>query len=169
MIWDLLIVLAVVAILIVIARKIPAAREKLAETREATGQEVSLYGLIAHADDVFEAKDFKKAESLYVKAAAQDPDNPRVYSRLGAIYLEQKNYYDAKDAFLQAVKLEPDLASRHINLALAYLGLKDYFKAIESFKKALSFDPKNKKYQKLLEKAEKIYAKEKDKKRSSSR
>jgi len=167
MIWDLLIVLAVVAILIVIARKIPAAREKLEEKREVTGEEISLYGLIAQADDAFEGKKFEKAESLYVKAAAEDPDNPKIYSRLGAIYLEQKNYYDAKDAFLQAVKLEPDLASRHINLALAYLGLKDYFKAIESFKKALTLDPKNKKYQKLLERAEKAYIKEKGKNRSS--
>ncbi len=160
MVWNLLVVLAVVIILIIFARKLPQAR-KLAQTKEASSEEINLYGLIAQADDAFDTQEFNKAESLYVKAAAQDPDNPKIYSRLGVIYLEQKNYYDAKDAFLQAVKIEPDLASRHVNLGIALMGLKDYFKAIQEFKSALKLDPKNKKYLHFLEKAEKSQAKEK--------
>lgn len=163
MIWNLLIVLAVAAILVIVARRLPSARTKMEQTHNVTDEEITLYGLIAQADDAFEAKDFEKAESLYVKAAAEDPDNAKIYSRLGAIYLEQKNFYDARDAFLQAVKLEPDLSSRHINLGLAFLGLKDYFKATECFKKALMMDRKNKKYKALLEKAQKYYQKEKKK------
>lgn len=163
MLWNLLIILVVIIILILVARRLPDARGKMQETREVTSEEMSLYGLIAKADDCFESKDFEQAESFYVKAASQDPDNPKIYSRLGAIYLEQKNFYDAKDAFLQAAKIEPDMASRHINLGLAFMGLKDYFKAIECFQKALNLDPKNKKYQRLLEKAEKAKDREKKK------
>jgi len=163
MIWNLLIILAVIILLIFIARRLPDARRKSQEVREVSNQEISFYSLIAQADDAFEGRDFTKAESLYVKAAASDPDNPKIYSRLGAIYLEQKNFYDARDAFLQAVKLEPDLASRHVNLGLAYMGLKDYFKASESFKKAIALDSKNKKYLRLLEKAEKAQEREKRK------
>lgn len=165
MIWNLLVVLAVVIILIFVARRLPDARKKLAETREISDEEISLYSLIAQADEAFEDKKFEKAESLYVKVAAQDPDNPKIYSRLGAIYLEQKNFYDAKDAFSQAAKLEPDLASRHINLALALIGLKDYYKAIEEFKAAIRLDPKNKKYRSLLDRAEKAQARESKRKK----
>jgi Flp pilus assembly protein TadD len=163
MIGIIIVVAAVVVILILIARRLPDARAKMFQSREVSDQEISLYGLIAQADEAFEEKKFTQAENLYVKAAAQDPDNPKIYSRLGAIYLEQKNFYDARDAFLQAVKLEPDLASRHINLGLAYMGLKDYYKAGESFKKALNLDPKNKKYARLLERAKKAQEKEKKK------
>jgi len=162
MLWNLLVVLAVVIIVVIFARRLPKAR-KLAESKETSSEEINLYGLIAQADDAFEAKDLVKAESLYVKAAVQNPDNAKIYSRLGAIYLEQKNYYDAKDAFSQAAKIEPDLASRHINLGLALMGLKDYFKAVQEFKEALKLDPKNKKYQRFLERAEKAQGKEKKK------
>lgn len=163
MIWNLLIVAAVVAVLIVIARRLPDARKIMRKVSNVTDEEISLYGLIAQADDAFESKKYEKAENLYIKAAALSPDNAKIYSRLGAIYLEQKNFYDAKDAFLQAAKLEPDLASRHVNLGLAFMGLKDYFKAMESFRKALNIDSKNSKYEKLLERAQKIYEKEKGK------
>ena len=163
MLWNLLIILAVVVILVLIARRLPDARRKLQETRQVSNEEMSLYGLIAQADDYFDSRNYEKAESLYVKAASEDPDNPKIYSRLGAIYLEQKNFYDAKDAFRHAAKVEPDMASRHVNLGLAFMGLKDYFKAIESFQNALDLDPKNKKYQRLLERADKAQEKEKKK------
>lgn len=163
MIWNLLVILAVVIMIVVIARRLPDARKLKMEKKEVTDEEIGIYGLIAQADDAYDGKNYQKAENLYVKAAAGDPDNAKIYSRLGAIYLEQKNYYDARDAFLQAVKLEPDLASRHINLGLALMGFKDYFKAMDSFRKALKLDPKNKKYQNLLKRAQKLYEKEKKK------
>ncbi|HLB95431.1 MAG TPA: tetratricopeptide repeat protein [Patescibacteria group bacterium] len=164
MIWNLLVVLAVVVILILIARRLPDARKKRLEQQSVTSEEIGLYGLIAQADDAFEQKNYQKSEALYIKAAAEDPDNAKIYSRLGCIYLEQKNYYDAKDAFCQAMKLEPDLASRHVNLGLAFMGLKDYFKATDSFQKALTLDKKNRKYDRLLKRAQKLYEKEKKKK-----
>ncbi len=163
MIWDLLVILAVAVILVILARRLPSAREKMAEESVVTDEEINLYGIIAQADDAFETKKFEKAESLYVKVAAEDPDNAKIYSRLGAIYLEKKNFYDARDAFMQASKLEPELSSRYINLGLAYMGLKDYFKATTVFKKACLLDRKNKKYKKLLEKAQKLLEKEKKK------
>lgn len=160
MIWNLLVVLAVVIVLIIIGRRLPDARRKMREERQISDEEIGLYGLIAQADDAFDLKKYEKAESIYIKAAAEDPDNAKIYSRLGAIYLEQGNFYDAKDAFMQAVKLEPDLASRHINLGLAFMGLKDYYKAMGSFKKALVINPKNSKYDRFFKKAEKLYEKE---------
>ncbi|MGA2666465.1 MAG: tetratricopeptide repeat protein [Patescibacteria group bacterium] len=166
MIWSILVVVAVVAVIVILARRLPDARQKMVASKEVSDQELSLYGMIARADEAFERRRYSEAENLYVKVAVNDPDNPKIYSRLGAIYLEQKNFYDAKDAFLHASKLEPDLASRHINLGLAYMGLKDFFKAVEEFKTALDLDGKNKKYQRLLDKANKYL--EKDKKRKTA-
>ena len=134
------------------------------ENPELSEKEMTTYGLIAQADDAFDRKAFADAEELYVKAAAQDPNNDKIYSRLGAIYLEQENFYDAKEAFLQTVRLDDSSASHHVNLGLAYLGLKDYYKAEQAFRDALDLDPKNKKYQNLLEKAQRSQSKDKNKK-----
>jgi Flp pilus assembly protein TadD len=161
MIWNFSIIIAVVIIFIILARRIPAAKKLRNETSKASPEEITTYGLIAQADDAFEAKDFEKAEELFVKAATKDPNNAKIYNRLGVIYLEQKNYFDAKDAFSQAIKVEPETASRYVNLGLAYMGLKDYYKATQTFKEAVRLEKRNKKYQGLLERAQKAYEKEK--------
>lgn len=103
------------------------------------------------ADDLFAIKDYRKAEKLYLKLAADDPTSPKIYSRLGIIYLEQKNYEDARDAFQQAIKFEPGIASRHFNLAISYLNLGSPAKAMHSLEQALKHDPANRKYRKMLD------------------
>lgn len=161
MVWNFIIIGAVVIVFIILVRRIPLAKEKAKEEVHMSNSEMTTYGLISQADDDFDRKKFAEAEQLYLKAAAAEPNNPKIYSKLGAIYLEQKNYYDAKEAFLAALKIDPDTASRHINLGLAYMGLKDYYKSAQTFGDALKLDPKNKKYQNLLEKAEKAKDREK--------
>lgn len=156
MIWNFAIIGAVVLALLILARKIPLAKEiQQKEKPELSEKQMTIYGLLAQADDAFDRKDFTEAEGLYVKAAANSPQDGKIFNRLGVIYLEQKNYYDAKEAFLQTVKLEKKNASHYSNLGLAYLGLKDYFKAAQAFEDALKIDPKNKKYQEFLAKAKK--------------
>jgi Flp pilus assembly protein TadD len=161
MTWNFVIIGAIVLIFIVLLRRVPTAiRFQQKEKEEVAPEVITAYGLAAQADDAFESKDFDKAEDLYIKIAAQEPNNPKVYNRLGAIYLEQENFYDAKDAFLLAQKLEPNIASRYINLGMAYMGLKDYFKATEAFKNAVKLEPQNSKYEKYLERASKLKEKE---------
>lgn len=170
MIWNFVIIGAVILALLIIIRKIPLARDmQQKENPDLSEKEMTTFGLIAQADDAFDRKAFEDAEELYVKAAAQDPDNDKIYNRLGAIYLENENFYDAKEAFLQTVKLDDTNASHHVNLGLAYMGLKDYYKAEQAFRDALDLDPKNKKYQNLLEKSQKPHgatrSQDKDKKK----
>ncbi len=162
MTWNFIIIGAVVLIFIILLRRVPTAvRFKKGQKPDVSAETITSYGLLAQADDAYERKDFSKAEELYIKIAAAEPNNAKIYNRLGAIYLEQENFYDAKDAFLLAKKLEPEIASRYANLGLAYLGLKDNYKANESFRTALKLDPKNPKYQKLAERAEKLREREK--------
>lgn len=154
MIWSATIIIAIVIIFILIARRIPLAKNFLKnEEPETTPEQMTTFALISNADDAYEKKKFLRAEELYLQAAIAEPTNCKIYNRLGAIYLEQKNYYDAKESFLQSVKIDPDKAPHHINLGLAYLGLKDYYKAEQSFSEALKLDPNNQKYQDLLQKA----------------
>ncbi len=145
MIWNIVIIVALVIVFIILARRIPLARSfQKKEEPEISNEEMTNFGMMNKADEAFSENNFVEAEKWYVKAAATAPNNAKIYGRLGAIYLEQKNYYDAKEAFLVAVKLDSKKPSPHINLGLAYLGLKDYFKAEKTFAAALKMDPKNK-------------------------
>jgi len=101
----------------------------------------------------FDKQDFAKAEEHYIKAAAEEPSNPKIYNRLGIIYLEKKNYRDAKDAFYEVLKFDDKVPSRHVNYGLACLNLKNYDLAIKSFEEAIKLDPKNSKYKDMLKDA----------------
>lgn len=116
---------------------------------------ISLDELIIQADRLMTAGDLKGAEENYLKAAARMPNNPKLYNRLGIIYLQQKNFADARDAFLAGLKYDDRIAGRHYNLAQAYLGLGREEKAKVALKKALELDPNNAKYTKTLASLEK--------------
>lgn len=107
--------------------------------------------VMQEAEDAFAIKDYRKAERLYLRLATEDPKNPKVYGRLGVIYLEQKNYEDARDALQAAIRLEPNVATRHFNLALTYIELGSKAKAIAAMESALKYDPSNRKYRKMLD------------------
>ncbi|AKM81911.1 TPA: tetratricopeptide repeat protein [Candidatus Berkelbacteria bacterium] len=165
MIWNAVVIGAIILALVILIRKLPLAFEmQKKENPELSEKEMTVYGLLAQADDAFDRKSFIEAEELYVKAAANSPQDVHIFNRLGIIYLEQNNFYDAKEAFRQTVKLEEKKASHSVNLGLAYLGLKDYFKASQAFDQALVLDPGNKKYQEFLQKAKDLQEKESKKK-----
>lgn len=103
------------------------------------------------AENLFETKKFKEAEDLYIKAASEDPENHKIFNRLGAIYMEQKNYSDAVEAFRAAVKIDAGIASRHYNLAVALMAKGDQISAKKSLHTALDLEPTNVKYRHTLE------------------
>lgn len=118
-------------------------------TRRGEAQKIA-HELIAQADESFRRKDYKNAEKYYLQAATKDPDNARIYNRLGVIYLNTKNYKDAVEAFRGALKFDDRVASRHFNLALAYLGKHDFRSAEKGLKEAIRLEPTNDKYRKTL-------------------
>ncbi len=119
-------------------------------TRRGEAQKIA-HELIVQADEAFRKKDFKSAEKYYLQAATKDPDNARIYNRLGVIYLQTKNYKDAIEAFRGSLKFDDRVASRHFNLALAYLGKRDYRSAEKVLKEAIRLDPTNEKYRKTID------------------
>ena len=117
------------------------------ETSSETGE---LVGLFDEGDELFRKGDYEKAEEFFLKAASRNPTDPKVYARLGVIYLHQKNFNDAIESLKVAVKLDKYNPSRHYNLALAYLGNDDRQKATVSAREAITLDPVTKKYRQLL-------------------
>ncbi len=118
-------------------------------TRRGEAQKLAQV-LMTQADAAFRKKDYKVAEKYYLQSAVKDPDNPRIYSRLGVIYLQTRNYRDAVEAFRGAIKFDDRVASRHYNLSLAYLGKRDYRLAEKGLREAIRLDPTNDKYRKTL-------------------
>lgn len=164
MIWNFVIIFAIVVIFIILARRLPVASQYQKKEKEDYPKEkVVAYSLMAQADEAFEQKKYDSAEELYIKIAAKEPKNAKVYNRLGLIYLVQQNYYDAKDAFLQSIKLEPGNIDIESDLGHAYMGLKDYFKASQAYMKAVEAEPKNHKYREFYGRAQKALGREKKK------
>lgn len=108
-------------------------------------------GDFERAEDLFKKKQYISAERWYLEAAKKDPKNPKIYSRLAVIYLEQNNFKDARDSLEESVKLDPTVASRFFNLSFIYNNEGDKKSAISNVRKALSLDPENQKYQKWLD------------------
>lgn len=119
-------------------------------TRRGEAQKIA-HELTVQADAAFRKKEYKTAEKFYLQAATKDPDNARIYNRLGVIYLRTKNYRDAVEAFRGSIKFDDRVASRHYNLALAYLGKKDYRSAERAITEAIRLEPTNDKYRQTLD------------------
>jgi tetratricopeptide (TPR) repeat protein len=98
------------------------------------------------ADELFSKKQFISAEKWYLEAAKKDPKNPKIYSRLGVIYIEQKNYKDAIEALSEAIRLDQNIARWHFNLSFAYNAEGDRKESVIHAKRALKLDPRNQKY-----------------------
>jgi len=97
--------------------------------------------LIEKANTYFNEEEWKKAEKLYLKAAAKDPKCGKAYSRLGVIYLKTgKDYEDAEEAFKQALKLDPKNGYIYNNLGLVYHNQEKYDLAIDFFEKSIRAD-----------------------------
>ena len=164
MIYEIIIVLAILIIFIILARKMPSTREAV-KTNKIVSEPMKpsvkvetikpLKNLIDQAESFFQQGKFTEAEELYIKLAAQDPEDSKIYNRLGIIYLEQKNYIDAKDAFKEALKHGGGKAARYYNLALACLGLQELRSALEAIEESVKLDKENIKYQQLYEQIKK--------------
>lgn len=111
--------------------------------------EVTEAVLVAEGDAFMEQGKIKEAERSYLRAVAKSPKEPKLYNRLGAIYLKSRNYSDALQAFEAARDLDGSKASRHYNVALAAWQLGNLAKAREAIKQAMALDPSAQKYKDL--------------------
>lgn len=106
---------------------------------------------ILDGDKFFASGDLNRAEDSYLRAVAINPNDPKVYNRLGAIYLKNKNFKDALESFEVARDLDGGRASRHYNVALAAYESKDFVKAKSAIDNALRLDSSSQNYKQLKE------------------
>lgn len=118
---------------------------------ESSVSRVEISSHFDEAERLFKKGELEQAEKLFIKAATSNPGDPKVYARLGLLYLQLKNYSDAIESLKVAAKLDKYNPSRHYNLSLAYMGNGDTQKAISSVREAITLDPVTQKYRQLLE------------------
>lgn len=110
--------------------------------------------LLVEGDQLLADGKLREAERAFLRAVAKNPKNPKLYNRLGAIYLKQRNFSDALEAFIAARELDSSKASRHYNVALAAWQSGKRPLAREAIAQALSLDPTAEKYLQLKKEIE---------------
>ncbi len=91
---------------------------------------------------VHQAGDLERAEKIYQKIFASDPNNADALNLLGAIELERKNFPEAEKYCRQACKLQPGRSAYFCNLGLALKGMGVFDDAIVAYRRAIKLDPR---------------------------
>ena len=81
-----------------------------------------------------------KAESIYRKILARDPEHPAALHFCGLIAHQQGDNEQAADLIRQAIENEPDNATYHNNLGLALEDRGELDEALSAYNKALDLD-----------------------------
>ncbi len=87
--------------------------------------------------------DWKRAASLFEKAAQIDPGDPMIHTQLGKAYLALSNAPETFHHLQLAVGLNPYYSRGHFLLAKALFCAGDRRGAIDSLKKAIEISPKD--------------------------
>jgi Flp pilus assembly protein TadD len=95
------------------------------------------------------SKKFKQAVDLLEPLSEQEPDNPMVWTNLGAAYLgnpvlvRDEEQYKAIAAFKQALNLDPATPNVAYNLGLIYVDRADPEQARHWFRRAIQANPQD--------------------------
>ncbi|MCI0351174.1 MAG: tetratricopeptide repeat protein [Acidobacteriales bacterium] len=97
--------------------------------------------LAQQAQAAYAAKDWAKAQVLYAKVTAEQPQLGLAWFRLGESHLQQRHYRDAVGAFEKARQLRFQPGFTAVKLAAAHTGAGETEKAIEYLEKLAQFKP----------------------------
>lgn len=116
-----------------------AKRVKAKKTeKKLTGDEsFTIQDVLDKVEEMIGEKKYDEAEKMLIGIVEIDPTNPRIYSKLGVIYLEQDNFGDSKEAFKTAIKYDKDNDLLYNNLGLALFNQGRYVEAIEAYEKSI--------------------------------
>jgi tetratricopeptide (TPR) repeat protein len=109
-----------------IARKNPKVKGRL-----------TIDDLLVKAEELMAAKDYEQAEKILIGAVEIEPNNDKVYNKLGILYIEQENFSDAKEAFKTALRYDKLNDLTYNNLGLALFNQGRYNEAIEAYQKSI--------------------------------
>lgn len=86
---------------------------------------------------LYNSKNYKEAEKIFLQAISLDDQNASIYSDLGMNYIEMKDYEKAQKAFDSSIELKPDQQEAYRGKGLVYLEQKNYDAAIGEFTQAI--------------------------------
>ena len=123
-------------------RTVGSGRNESKPSKEKRKEEVSeVEILLAKAEAAQRKGDYATAESLLVKAVTKEPKNPKIYSRLGIIYLEEgENWEEAEESFRQAIKYDSGNGYVHNNLGLVLYNQDKFSAATKEYELAILAD-----------------------------
>lgn len=111
----------------------------LAYALDSTSYDLNLF----RADVLFAQKNFVGSLSSYKKCLAINNNDPKVWARLGKIYLNQNDHKSALKYFNEAISRDQSFADAYIGRAIIF-GKKDKMdQAYLSLQTAIDFDPNN--------------------------
>jgi len=137
--YEIIIILCLATVFFILLCKLPQTNSP-AQDNEKVTDKLSDINYYKEAESFFKDKKYKEAEKYYIKAIAEDTDNPKIYGRLGVVYFNQENFKDAREAFRMAIKLAPSNAFYHNNMGMVLYSVGKYKEAILYFENALKID-----------------------------
>lgn len=96
------------------------------------------------------SKKFKQAVALLEPLSEREPNNPMIWTNLGAAYLgnpilaKDEHHEKAIAAFKQALEIDPKAPNVAYNLGLIYRDRREFTEALHWFKQALQANPNDK-------------------------
>ncbi len=93
--------------------------------------------------DLYQKKDYKKAEKICRQILKKNPTNNTVLINLGNILFLQKKYEEAIHCYQMAQDINPDSLLATVNMANTYLEMENYVQAEKYARLAINFDSQN--------------------------
>jgi tetratricopeptide (TPR) repeat protein len=121
--------------------------ERMARTQwDALTASTRMHALMREGDRLTKEEKFVEAEKQYIEALSIEQKNPKLYEKLGRLYLRNKQYDQARDTFRFASRLSPNDASVVASLGEVAMAREEYGDAVTYFQHAVSLRPRSPRY-----------------------
>jgi len=105
-----------------------------------------MHAMAREADALVKEERYVEAEKKYIEALSIEQKNPKLYERLGRLYMRNKNYDQARDTLRFASRLSPNDASVVASLGEIAMAREEYADAITYFQHVVSLRPRSPRY-----------------------
>ncbi len=121
--------------------------EHLARSQwDALTASTRMHLLAREADKLVKEEKYVEAEKKYIEALSIEPKNPKLYEKLGRLYMRNKNYDQARDTLRFASRLSPNDASVVASLGEVAFARGEFSDAVTYFQHAVSLRPRSPRY-----------------------
>jgi intraflagellar transport protein 88 len=105
-----------------------------------------MHALAREADKLVKEEKYVEAEKKYIEALSIEQKNPKLYEKLGRLYVRNKNYDQARDTLRFASRLSPNDASVVAALGEIAFARNEFSDAITYFQHAVALRPRSPRY-----------------------